>query len=247
MSDVSRETSAGAPPEPISARGVFSVDRMPFARDYAELLAGPGTERGLIGPRERSRLWDRHILNSAVLGERVPDGSTVCDIGSGAGLPGIPLAIARPDLDVTLVEPLLRRATFLSEVVDELGLTNVVVLRARAEELHGSASLSPGFDVVTSRAVAPLGRLLAWSMPLVSPTGRLLALKGSSIGEEVTAAAPTLSSMRLSPPTVHVVGEGRVDEPTSVLEVAWRDPVSVVWGAAPRASSSKPRQRKRRR
>ncbi len=160
MSDVSRET----PPAPESARGVFPVDRLPLAERYAELLATEGVVRGLIGPREAPRLWERHLLNCAVLAELLPEGATVCDIGSGAGLPGLVVAIARPDLRVTLVEPLLRRTTFLDEVVDELGLAgSVEVVRGRAEELHGART----FDVVTSRAVAPLERLLAWSMPLV--------------------------------------------------------------------------------
>ena len=118
MSDVSRET----PPAPESARGVFPVDRLPLAERYAELLATEGVVRGLIGPREAPRLWDRHLLNCAVLAELMPDGASVCDIGSGAGLPGLVLAIARPDLRVTLVEPLLRRTTFLDEVVAELDL-----------------------------------------------------------------------------------------------------------------------------
>ena len=137
--------------------------------------------RGLIGPREAPRIWDRHLLNCAVLTDVLPDGTDVCDIGSGAGLPGLVLAIRRPDLRVTLVEPLLRRTTFLSEVVERLGLDNVEVRRGRAEELHGSAE----FSVVTSRAVAPLPRLLAWSMPLVRQGGALVAMKGSSALDEV--------------------------------------------------------------
>ncbi|MEC9053615.1 MAG: 16S rRNA (guanine(527)-N(7))-methyltransferase RsmG, partial [Actinomycetota bacterium] len=153
MSDqgpVSRET----PPTPSAARGVFPVERLPRVERYVGWLAGAGTERGLMGPREVPRLWERHVLTSAVVGEWVPEGVSVADIGSGAGLPGIPLALARPDLEVTLVEPLLRRAIFLEEVVADLGLP-VRVVRSRAEDLHGQLS----FDVVTSRAVAPLDRL----------------------------------------------------------------------------------------
>ncbi len=153
MDDVSRET----PPVPESARGVFTVQRLPLAERYAELLATDGVVRGLIGPREAPRLWERHLLNCAALAEVLPDGATVCDLGSGAGLPGLVVAIARPDLSVTLVEPLLRRTTFLEEVAAELGLESVEVVRGRAEELHGQRT----FDVVTSRAVAPLERLLA--------------------------------------------------------------------------------------
>ena len=132
---------------------VFSSERLPLIAAYAASLADAGVVRGLIGPREVPRLWERHLLNCAVLGEAVPEGVEVCDIGSGAGLPGLVLAIARPDLRLTLVEPLLRRTTYLSEVVEELGLDNVEVVRGRADALHGERR----FDVVTSRAVAPLG------------------------------------------------------------------------------------------
>src|SRR4051812_26987441 len=162
MSEVSRET----PSAPEVARRVFPSARLPLAERYAELLATDGVVRGLIGPREAPRLWDRHLVNCALLGELLPEGATVCDIGSGAGLPGLVLAIARPDLSMTLVEPLLRRTTFLEEVAASLELTNVEVVRGRADALHGERT----FDVVTSRAVAPLDRLLGWSMPLVSPT-----------------------------------------------------------------------------
>src|SRR5690349_18080583 len=124
MNDVSRET----PPAADSARGVFPSGRLPLAERYAELLATEGVVRGLIGPREAPRLWDRHLLNCAVLGEQLPQGASVCDIGSGAGLPGLVVAIARPDLKITLVEPLLRRTTFLEEVVEELDLSHVEVV-----------------------------------------------------------------------------------------------------------------------
>ena len=160
---------------------MFGSDRLPLAEAYAALLATEGVVRGLIGPREAPRLWDRHLLNCAVLGEAIPADVSVCDIGSGAGLPGLVLAIARPDLRITLVEPLLRRTTFLEEVVDQLGLSGVTVLRGRAEEVKERH----GFDVVTSRAVAPLERLLRWSMPLVAPHGALVAMKGSSVAEEI--------------------------------------------------------------
>src|SRR3954447_14377287 len=145
------------PPVPASAREVFG-DRWPLAASYADLLASDGVSRGLIGPRETPRLWERHLFNCAVLGgELVAPDAAVCDIGSGAGLPGLVLAIQRPDLRLTLVEPLLRRTTFLTEVVGRLGLDNVTVVRDRAEILHGAV----GFDVITSRAVAPLPRLLS--------------------------------------------------------------------------------------
>src|SRR3954451_9787803 len=177
MSDVSRET----PSAPAVARRVFSSERFPLAERYADLLATDGVVRGLIGPREAPRLWDRHLVNCALLGELMPAGASVCDIGSGAGLPGLVLAIARPDLRLTLVEPLLRRTTFLDEAVERLSLANVEVVRARADALHGERT----FDVVTSRAVAPLDRLLTWSMPLVDPHGALVAMKGSGAADEV--------------------------------------------------------------
>src|SRR3954449_533182 len=150
---VSRET----PPSPPTAEGVFA-SRTALAERYAELLATDGVVRGLIGPREAPRLWERHLLNCAVVAEMIPYGASVLDVGSGAGLPGIVLAVARPDLSVTLVEPLARRTTFLTEAVDTLGLgTTVTVVRARAEEALRNGT--PTADVVTARAVAPLDRL----------------------------------------------------------------------------------------
>jgi 16S rRNA (guanine527-N7)-methyltransferase len=169
------------PSVPESAREVFG-DRWTVAASYADLLASDGVSRGLIGPREAPRLWERHLFNCAVVDELLARDAEVCDIGSGAGLPGLVLAIRRPDLRVTLVEPLLRRTTFLTEAVERLGLDNVSVVRERAENLHGTV----GFDVVTSRAVAPLPRLLAWSLPLVRPGGSVLAIKGASAHREVT-------------------------------------------------------------
>ena len=156
-----------------------------MAEQFADLLTREATVRGLIGPREVPRLWERHILNCAVITELMPEGSTVCDIGSGAGLPGIALAIRRPDLRVTLVEPLLRRTTFLDLATSTMELTNVSVHRGRAEELHGEAV----FDVVTSRAVAPMDRLTRWSMPLVRDGGLFLAMKGAAAEQEVDSAA----------------------------------------------------------
>jgi 16S rRNA (guanine527-N7)-methyltransferase len=144
--------------------------------------------RGLIGPREATRIWDRHILNCAVVAELVPSQASVCDLGSGAGLPGIPIALARPDLSVTLLEPLLRRATYLGEVVAALELRNVDVLRCRAEEVGGARS----WDYVTARAVAPLERLAGWAAPLLAEGGTLLALKGESARDELAAALPKL-------------------------------------------------------
>lgn len=210
---VSRET----PPVPAVARGVFA-DRCHLAIDYAVLLATAGVVRGLIGPREAPRLWERHLLNCAVLSDLVPWGATVCDLGSGAGLPGLVLAIRRPDLRVTLVEPLLRRTTFLLEVVDRLGLEQVEVCRGRAEDLVGDRR----FRVVTSRALAPLPRLLGWSLPLVQPGGEMLALKGSSARTELADNRAGLD--RWHPEAVEVVevGGGVIDPPATVIRVRVR-------------------------
>ena len=215
---------------------------------YAHLLATDGVVRGLIGPREVPRLWDRHIANSAILATVLDEGLTVCDIGSGAGLPGMVVAIARPDLQVTLVEPLLRRTTFLDEVVELLGLDNVEVVRGRADALHGERT----FDVVTSRAVAPLERLLTWSMPLVSPHGELVALKGSSIAEEIETARPTLEKYRCGEPTINELGAGVLESPTSAVRVSWADPsalpLHLIRGgssASPSGSTGKKRHRRR--
>lgn len=211
--DVSRET----PSAPDVAQRVFS-DALPTAVAYAELLAMEGIIRGLIGPREVPRLWDRHLLNCAAVTDAVEEGATVCDIGSGAGLPGLVMAIRRPDLQVTLVEPLLRRTTFLHEAVEALDLSNVEVRRARAEELHGSAV----FDVVTSRAVAPLDRLSRWSLPLVRSGGSFLAMKGSSAESEIATAGKVIAKERGQFDGVLALGSDFLDLPVRVVRVLKR-------------------------
>jgi 16S rRNA (guanine527-N7)-methyltransferase len=200
---------------PSSAREVFGshLDR---AERYAHLLATIGVERGLLGPRESDRLWDRHLLNSAVVAELLAPGERVLDIGSGAGLPGIPLAIARPDLRVVLIEPLLRRATFLTEVVEDLGLQNVTVVRGRAEDRavideHGRA------DVVTSRAVAPLDRLSRWCLPLLRTGGRMIALKGDRAEAEVTEHRRLMQSLGADEVRVLKCGEKYLDPAVTVV------------------------------
>jgi 16S rRNA (guanine527-N7)-methyltransferase len=204
------------PPGP-AAEEIFGP-RLPLAARYARWLAEDGTERGLLGPRERPRLWSRHLLNCAVLTDLIPAQARVADVGSGAGLPGMVIALRRPDLQVTLVEPLLRRSVFLTEVVADLGLEgSVEVLRARAEELQGTRT----FDVVTARAVAPLERLAAWCLPLVAPRGQLLALKGSTAEEELAAAEPLLD--RWGAERSEVVRLGTDDEPTWVVRVLLGD------------------------
>ncbi|CAN5352427.1 16S rRNA (guanine(527)-N(7))-methyltransferase RsmG [soil metagenome] len=226
---------------PDEAQGVFA-DRLDLAAQFAALLATDGVVRGLIGPREAPRLWQRHLLNCAVVEEVIAAGASVCDIGSGAGLPGVVLAIARPDVTVTLVEPLLRRTTFLDEVVATLGLDNVRVRRARAEALHGEAR----FDVVTSRAVAPLPRLLAWSLPLVSPRGEMIALKGSNVTAEVAEASELLRARGCAPARIVELGAGRIDEPTWAVRIAWRDPSSVSLSDARRPARAKSADARRR-
>lgn len=177
-------------------------DLLPLAERYAAWLAGAGTERGLLGPREVPRIWDRHVLNSAALAPLLAPGESVVDVGSGAGLPGIPLALARPDCTYVLLEPLLRRAEFLREVVDDLGLGDrVSVLRARAEE---AAREPRRWDVAVARAVAPLDRLAGWCLPLLRPGGRLLALKGERAAEEALSV-PGARVERLGDTTVVTV------------------------------------------
>lgn len=191
-----------------------------MAERYADLLAGAATVRGLVGPRETPRLWERHLLNCAVVADAIPPGATVADVGAGAGLPGLVLAVRRPDLTVTLIEPLLRRVRFLEETVTALDLDSVEVVRARAEELHPSRTREGRrFDVVTSRAVAPLERLAAWSLPLVAPGGTFLPMKGANVGAEVDAAATALRRYGATEWSVQEVGHGVVDPPVTVLRV----------------------------
>lgn len=238
------------PPPPPSVATLFPASRVDAAVAYADLLATDGVVRGLIGPREAPRLWERHVLNCALLAPALPESARVADIGSGAGLPGLVLAIARPDVTITLVEPLLRRTTFLEEAVASLGLTNVVVVRGRADALHGTTD----FDVVTSRAVAPLDRLLEWSMPLVAPHGALVAMKGSSAPEEVEAAADVLARLGCAAPVVETLGDGADAlpdvSPIRVVRVTWADPARVSLPSRPQrdARASRPsRGRNKRR
>ncbi|MFG1819117.1 16S rRNA (guanine(527)-N(7))-methyltransferase RsmG [Kribbella sp. NPDC049174] len=181
---------------------------------YAELLATEGTLRGLIGPREVPRLWDRHLLNCAVLERLIPEDSTVADIGTGAGLPGIVLALVRPDLQVSLVEPLLRRTTFLQEAVEQLDLGNATVVRSRAEDLPWAS-----YDVVTSRAVAPLGKLAGWCLPLCAEGGLMLAMKGSSAEEELDASEAELEALGAEVWHIHQLGVDELAQPTTVVSI----------------------------
>lgn len=199
---------------PGSARGVFG-DRLELAEGYWRILATDGIDHGLIGPREVPRLWDRHILNCAVVAELIPDGVNVFDIGSGAGLPGVPLAIARPDLEITLIEPLLRRSTFLERTVEALGLTNVRVVRGRAEEKAVRSEVGTA-EVVTSRAVAPLERLAKWCAPLVAAGGRMIAIKGSSAADEIERDRAVVGRTGITDLRVSTCGES-LETPTTVV------------------------------
>jgi 16S rRNA (guanine527-N7)-methyltransferase len=192
-------------------------DRLPLAVRYASMLGGSGASRGLIGPREVDRLWERHLLNCAVVAEVLPTGARVVDLGSGAGLPGLPLALVRPDLDVTLLEPMARRVAWLDEVVSELGLP-VRVVRGRAED-PGIRTALGGTDVVTARAVAPLGKLAGWALPLLSDGGLLVAMKGETATDEVARDGAAVQACGGRAPRVHDCGAGIVDPVTRVVLV----------------------------
>ena len=172
---------------------------------FAAWLVGPGVERGLLGPREADRVWPRHLINCALVEPLIPTTGSICDVGSGAGLPGIVVAALRPTQPVILLEPLLRRSTFLTEVVDDLELAHVTVVRARAEDY---AREKPEHGTVIARAVAPLVRLAGWSLPLVQPGGWLLAIKGDSAATELADAAEELEAMHVAKSDVITVGEG---------------------------------------
>jgi 16S rRNA (guanine527-N7)-methyltransferase len=203
------------PSAPAQATAIFG-DVTPRAEQYARLLAGPAVSRGLIGPREVPRLWERHLLNSAAVAELVPRPGSLIDLGSGAGLPGIVLALLLPDVKVTLLEPMLRRVTFLEECVRALGLDNAVVVRGRAEELAGRISA----DVVTARAVAPLERLALLALGLARPGGIVLAIKGSRADQEVAAARPVLRRLGIRDIAVVRAGSGKVDPAATVVRLA---------------------------
>jgi 16S rRNA (guanine527-N7)-methyltransferase len=196
--------------EPIEAAAVFG-DRIDLARSYAAALVRDSDLLGLLGPREMPRLWSRHILNSAVVAELVPPGKTVCDIGSGAGLPGIPMAIVLPDTLFTLIEPMERRSDWLISVIEELGLKNVDVIRARAEEV------GEVFDIATARAVSALPKLLRMCIPLVRHGGEILALKGSKAAEEIEEAKRIQKKLGVESFKIEFAGARLLSEPTLVV------------------------------
>ena len=198
--------------EPEAAEAIFGP-QIKLARAYVHKLAQESDQLGLLGPRELDKIWSRHVLNSAVVAELVQPGELVADVGSGAGLPGIPMAIAAPETDFVLIEPMDRRASWLQEVVDELDLQNVEVVRARAEEVEGGQ-----FEVVTARAVAALDKLLRLCVPLLKPGGRVIALKGSKAPEEILEAKKLQKKLKIEGFEIVVCGEKFLAEPTSVVE-----------------------------
>ena len=194
------------------ARKIYGT-RFPLINRYVDILGSTAVDWGLLGPREAERLWDRHILNSAALSGLIPADSAVADVGSGAGLPGIPLAILRPDLRVALIEPLLRRFTFLTQTVEELQISNrVEVVRSRAED-HQHA-----YDVIVARAVAPLDRLIGWCNSLRTSAGVILALKGSSAADEIVAARQQLEAAQLEAEVLKIGAHSDV-EPATVVRL----------------------------
>lgn len=228
----------GVSPElavPDGVREVFG-SRAGAARRYVDFLGTAGLERGLMGPRERPRLWDRHVLNSAAAASEILHGESVVDIGSGAGLPGIPLALARPDLTVTLVEPLLRRVNFLEEIVGDLDL-NIRVVRGRAEE-GAIIDAVGGADVVTSRAVAPLAKLAGWSAPLLRDGGRMVALKGESAQDEVDRDQAALKKLGFSEVRVETVAAPDA-EPTRLIIATLRSSMKARGARQRRGARSK--------
>ena len=206
-----------SPVESVAASAIFG-DALQTAHRFVGHLATSGIERGLLGPRELPRLWGRHVLNCAVISELMESGSTVVDVGSGAGLPGLAVAIARPDLQLHLVEPLERRVTWLNEVVDDLQLSNVTVHRARAEEMVGGLS----GRYVTARAVAALSTLAGWTLPLVAPGGQVLAIKGRSAAEEFEKARKPIRKLGGGAPEIVMAGSSILEEPTTVVRIAAR-------------------------
>ncbi len=200
--------------ELVAAQKIFK-DRLPLAERYVDHLATSGIDRGLLGPREIPRLWDRHVLNCAVVVQLIATDARVADIGSGAGLPGLTFAIARPDLVLTLVEPLERRVQWLEEVVSDLGLSNVRILRGRAEQFIGQISA----DVVTARAVSALANLASLTMPLLGDGGEVLAIKGRSAHLEVEKAEKVIRRLGGTTVKIQTVGEDLLEQPTTVVRI----------------------------
>ncbi|GAA4766868.1 16S rRNA (guanine(527)-N(7))-methyltransferase RsmG [Citricoccus nitrophenolicus] len=220
MSDPSSEPVQSQEPPVLegalrSAAEEMFGDRLESAVRFVDHLSSTGIEWGLLGPREVPRLWERHVLNCAVVGDLFAEGALVADVGSGAGLPGLALALARPDSQFILIEPLERRVAWLDMVVEDLGLENVDVVRARSEQVVGNIAV----DIVTARAVSALKSLLPLTVPLLQGSGELLAIKGRSADQEIAAAAKTLKRFKCSAPEIETVGADLLDEPTTVVRV----------------------------
>ncbi len=210
--------SVAVPPTPNQAAAIFG-DRLPLAERFVAILADTGIAHGLIGPREAPRLWDRHVLNCAVAHRLIPHSlpgsrQRVADVGSGAGLPGLALAIARPDLEIHLIEPLTRRTGWLSGTIATLGIDNAVVHTARAESMWDRLTV----PYVTARAVSGIVQLAGWTLPLLAPGGSLLALKGSRAGSELADNRAALTQMGVVDAAVETVGE-ELAEPTTILRL----------------------------
>jgi 16S rRNA (guanine527-N7)-methyltransferase len=231
MSEELMDTASPVPSAPAEAVSFFG-DRLPAAEAFVAVLADTGVSHGLIGPREVPRLWDRHVLNCSVIEDAFPEGARVIDVGSGAGLPGLALAIARPDLELHLVEPMQRRTDWLGVAVETIGLTNVTVHRGRAEEFHGTLRA----PFVTARAVAPLDRLARWTFPLLEPGGRLVAMKGSSVRDELATHERVLRKLGMQEAEVVEHGLGVVEPATITVQLT----------VVPRAASSVKVRKKRR-
>ena len=212
-------------------------ERIPLADQFVRILADTGVSHGLIGPREVPRLWERHVLNCAVIEQAFPASARLIDVGSGAGLPGIALAIARPDLDVHLVEPMQRRTDWLSATVTDLGLDNVSVHRGRAEELVGVLAA----PWVTARAVARIAKLARWCVPLLDAPGTLVAMKGRSAQEELDADRRDLTRLGLVDAAVRQHGEAILEEPTITLELTFEPKPRRAGPAATRRRGKPPR------
>ncbi|MGK2853071.1 MAG: 16S rRNA (guanine(527)-N(7))-methyltransferase RsmG [Microbacteriaceae bacterium] len=198
--------------EPPAAAAVFG-EQQELARMFVRDLAQYGELLGLIGPLERPRLWTRHVVNSGLVAPLVRGGARVGDVGSGAGLPGMVLALARPDARFTLIEPMERRAAWLADEAARLGLGNVEVLRSRAEEIH----LAQGFDQVTARAVSALRTLIPLAAPLLRPGGELILMKGSGAAAEIASAQKEIRRFHLSVPEIVVLGSDFGTENTWVV------------------------------